>query len=86
VDARRDHQQGRDVDLNKLVGKHKDAVAYALATVVADAETPCEVRVTCPTAVRIFLNGKPLFAREEYHHGAPFDAHVGRGPSRRATT
>jgi hypothetical protein len=70
-------------DLNKLLGKHKDAVAYALATVVADAETPCEVRVTCPTAVRIFLNGQPLFAREEYHHGAAFDAHVGKGTLRK---
>lgn len=66
-------------DLNKLLGKHKDAVAYAQAVIVADAETPCEVRVTSITAVQIFLNGKRLFAREEYHHGAPFDAHVGKG-------
>ena len=27
----------------------------------------------------IFLNGKQLFAREEYHHGNPFDAHAGKG-------
>lgn len=66
-------------DLNKLLGKHKDAVAYAQAVIVADAETPCEIRVTSITAVQIFLNGKLLFAREEYHHGAPFDAHVGKG-------
>jgi hypothetical protein len=66
-------------DLNKLVGKHKNAVAYALAVVVAKAETPCEVRVTSPTSVKIFLNGKEVFGRDEYHHGAPFDAHTGRG-------
>lgn len=66
-------------DLNKLVGKHKNAVAYALAVIVADKETPCEIRVTSITSVKIFLNGKELFGRDEYHHGAPFDANIGRG-------
>lgn len=66
-------------DLNKLLAQHKDAVAYARAVVVAEKETPCEIRVTCATAVQIFLNGKKLFQREEYHHGAPFDGHVGKG-------
>lgn len=66
-------------DLNKLLGKHKDAVGYAFAVVVADKETPVDVRVTSITAVRIVLNGKELYAREEYHHGAPFDASVGKG-------
>ena len=66
-------------DLNKMLDKHKDAVTYARAIVVAGAETPAEIRVTSPTAVQIFLNGKKLFAREEYHHGAPFDANIGKG-------
>lgn len=66
-------------DLNKLLGKHKDAAAYALAVIVADKETPVDVRVTSITAVRVFLNGKELYAREEYHHGAPFDASIGKG-------
>lgn len=72
-------------DLNKLLDKpadlerHTDAVAYAQATVVADKETPCEIRVTCITSMQLFLNGKKLFERDEYHHGAPFDANVGRG-------
>jgi hypothetical protein len=70
-------------DLNALLTKHKDAIAYARAVVVAGAETSAEVRVTCPTAVRIFLNGKELFSREEYHHGTPFDAHVGKGTLRK---
>src|SRR5262249_61524509 len=39
-------------DLNKLLGKHKDAVAYALAVVVAEKDTPCEIRVTSPTSVK----------------------------------
>ncbi len=66
-------------DLNTLLTKHKDAVAYARAVVVAEKEMPGEVRVTCATAVQIFLNGKKLFQREEYHHGTPFDGHTGRG-------
>lgn len=70
-------------DLNKFVGKHKNAVAYSLATVVAEKETPCEVRVTSPTSVKIFLNQKELFGRDEYHHGAPFDGHTGRGTLRK---
>ncbi|VTT97741.1 Uncharacterized protein OS=Planctomyces brasiliensis (strain ATCC 49424 / DSM 5305 / JCM 21570 / NBRC 103401 / IFAM 1448) GN=Plabr_2442 PE=4 SV=1 [Gemmataceae bacterium] len=70
-------------DLNNLLGKHKNAVAYALATVAAEKETPCEVRVTSPTSVKIFLNQTELFGRDEYHHGAPFDGHTGRGTLRK---
>jgi hypothetical protein len=66
-------------DLNKLLGKHKNAVVYALVVLVAEQETPCEIRVTSPTSVKIFLNQKELFGRDEYHHGAAFDANTGRG-------
>lgn len=66
-------------DLNKLLGKHKNAVAYAMAVVVTDADTPCEIRVTSITSVKLFLNGKELAGRDEYHHGAAFDALVGKG-------
>jgi hypothetical protein len=66
-------------DLNKLLGKHKNAVAYALAVVVAEKETPCEIRATSITSVKIFLNQKEIFARDEYHHGDPLDAHIGKG-------
>jgi hypothetical protein len=70
-------------NLNVLVGKHKNAVAYALAVIVAENETPCEIRVTSPTSVKIFLNQKEVFGRDEYHHGDPFDGHVGRGMLRK---
>jgi hypothetical protein len=66
-------------DLNQLLGKHKNAVAYALVVLVAEQDTSCEIRVTSPTSVKIFLNQKELFGRDEYHHGAPLDAHTGRG-------
>ena len=72
-------------DLNRLVEKpadlprHTDAVAYARAVIVSDKETPCEIRITSITSVQVFLNGKKLFERDEYHHGAPFDGNVGKG-------
>ncbi len=66
-------------DFNKILGKHKDAVVLARAILAAESATPCEVRVTSPTSVKIYLNGQLLFGRDEYHHGAYFDAHVGRG-------
>jgi hypothetical protein len=67
------------VDLNALLGKHKDAAAYLLAVVVAEKETPCELRAGSQNAVQIFLNGKKVFEREEYHHGTTMDQHVGKG-------
>jgi hypothetical protein len=76
-------------DLNALVDKpaglerHTYAVAYALAVVVADADTPCDIRVTATTSVQIFLNGKKLYEQDEYHHGSPFDGHGGKGTLRK---
>lgn len=72
-------------DLNKIVPKpddlerYTDSVAYARAVVVAEKETPCDIRVTSITSVQIFLNGKKLYEHDEYHHGAPFDANIGKG-------
>jgi hypothetical protein len=67
------------VDLNKLIGKNKDAVAYLFAVVVAEKETPCELRGGSQNAVQFFLNGKKIFEREEYHAGTTMDQHNGKG-------
>jgi hypothetical protein len=66
------------VDLNKAVGKHPGAVAYAFAAVLSPAERPVQIRVGSENAVQIFLNGRRVFAREEYHHGMRMDQHVAR--------
>jgi hypothetical protein len=29
--------------------------------------------------VQLFLNGQKICERDEYHHGAPFDANIGKG-------
>jgi hypothetical protein len=67
------------VDLNKALGKHMGAVGYAFAVVDSPAERPVEVRASSNNAVKIFLNGKQIFFREEYHHGVRMDQHVGAG-------
>lgn len=67
------------VDLNKALEKYKDAVAYAYTVVESPKEQPVEFRFGCIVAIKLFVNGKELFAREEYHHGDRFDQYVAKG-------
>jgi hypothetical protein len=67
------------VDLNKAIGRHHGAVAYAAVTVDAPNEKPVQIRVGSNNAVKIVLNGSLLLGREEYHHGMRMDQLVGRG-------
>jgi hypothetical protein len=67
------------VDLNKAIGKHMGATAYAFAAVMSPREQPVEIRASSNNAVKIFLNGKQIFFREEYHHGVRMDQHTGAG-------
>lgn len=64
------------VDLNKLLGKHKGAVAYAFAAVESATEQDVEFRVGSIVAVKVFLNGENLFEKEEYHHGMSIDQYI----------
>src|SRR5262249_12492649 len=66
------------VDLNKVIGKLKGTTAYACATVVSPREQQVEVRAGSINAIKVFLNGKQVFSREEYHHGMAMDQHVAR--------
>jgi hypothetical protein len=67
---------GGVVDLNKAVEEKKNLVAYASATVVADADTTLDVRAASANAVKMFVNGKEVYFREEYHSGAYLDQHT----------
>lgn len=64
------------VDLNKGLSKHKDSAAYAFTVVESEADRPVELRFSCICGIKVFLNGKQLYAREEYHHGQRFDQYV----------
>jgi hypothetical protein len=59
------------VDFNKPIGKKKEAIAYALASVTLPAERRAEIRVGCATALKVFLNGKEVLSCAEYYHGMP---------------
>jgi hypothetical protein len=63
-----DHARGI-IDLNNILGKEKGAVAYAYTVIDSPAERPIEIRTGSTNATKVFLNGKQVFAHEEYHHG-----------------
>jgi hypothetical protein len=67
------------VDLNKVIGKEKGVIAYAYAVVDSPTERPVQVRAGSYNAIKIFLNGKEIFARDEYHHGMAVDQHSAAG-------
>jgi hypothetical protein len=64
------------VDLNKALGKHMGAAAYAFAPIVSPNERLVHIRAGSQNAIKIFLNGKQIFFREEYHHGMQMDQHI----------
>jgi hypothetical protein len=71
------------VDLNTALGKNMGAVGYALAEIDSPSERPVELRAGSNNAIKIFLNGKQLFSRDEYHHGLRMDQYVGAGTLRK---
>jgi hypothetical protein len=64
------------VDLNKVLGKKKGAIVYALALVEVPAGRRAELRVGCINALKVFHDGKEVFSCEECHHGAVMDQYV----------
>lgn len=66
------------VDLNKAIGKNMGAAGYAFAEITSPVKQDVEIRAGSNNAVKIFLNGKQLYFREEYHHGYRMDQHVAR--------
>ena len=67
------------VDINKIGGPLHGATYFGFTAVSSPVERPMEVRAGSNNAVRIWLNGKEIYFREEYHHGMEMDQHVGKG-------
>jgi tetratricopeptide (TPR) repeat protein len=67
------------VDLNKAIGKHMGAVAYAAAEFQCPIAQSVELRLGTESANKIWLNGKLLFSAEVYHANGTMDQYVGRG-------
>jgi hypothetical protein len=70
------------VDVNKVFGKKKSAIAYAYTVIDSPAESAVQIRVGTENAVKVFLNGKQIFSRDEYHHGMDMDQHFAAGTLR----
>ena len=66
------------VDFNKIIAPLHGTVGYAHAVVESPTERAVEIRAGSNNAIRIRLNGKEIYFREEYHHGMAMDQHVGK--------
>ena len=61
------------VDIAKSVAPHKGAVMYLATSYEADANRNVEFRFGTPNAWKLWVNGKFLFGRDEYHRGMAID-------------
>ena len=61
------------LDFNKPLGLQKGTVAYATTTFDSATDRDAELRLGCKNAWKVWINGKLLFARDEYHRGQEMD-------------
>lgn len=61
------------LDIAKSVAPHKGAVMYLTTTFDSAAADEVQLRLGTPNAWKIWLNGKLLFGRDEYHRGMAID-------------
>ena len=64
------------VDINEPYGHLKEVVAYAHHTYHAPQARRAEIRLGCKNAWKIWLNGKLVFERDEYHRGMRIDQYT----------
>ena len=61
------------VDFNEPYGALKEVTGYARTTFISTSDRPAELRLGCKNAWKIWLNGKLVFGRDEYHRGMRID-------------
>lgn len=66
------HKYGM-VDFNQPYGKLKDVLAYATTEFYSDRAQSVELRLGGKNSWKVWLNGKLLFARDEYHTSTEID-------------
>lgn len=64
------------VDLNKAVVNAQGVTAYAASTITLDAPRKLQIRFGTPNGWKLWVNGKYIFGREEYHSGENFDQYI----------
>jgi len=75
IDHRTDDPLGK-VDFNKLLGKEKDVLGYALATFDSTTQQKVQFRTTSFNAVKVWLNGKLIDEHNIYHGGSQLDQYA----------
>jgi hypothetical protein len=61
------------VDMNQAYGKLKEVTAYATTDFVSDRPQSLELRLGGKNSWKVWLNGKLLFGRDEYHFDSEID-------------
>ena len=72
MDHTTDNAEGQ-VDLAKLFNNEKGCVVYATAVIRSPSAVPCEVRVGCINAQKVWVNGAEVISNEVYHTGMQID-------------
>lgn len=73
-----DHEFGI-FNIAKTIAPHKGAVMYATTDFESPTARTVEFRLGTPNAWKLWLNGKLLFGRDEYHRGMAIDQYRVRG-------
>ncbi len=63
-------------DIAKSISPYKGAVMYCAADFYSPQKQALEIRLGTPNAWKIWVNGKLLFARNEYHRGMVMDQYT----------
>ena len=61
------------VDIAEQLENHKGSLMYATTTYNSTADQSVEFRLGTPNAWKLWVNGKLVFQREEYHRGTRMD-------------
>jgi hypothetical protein len=61
------------VDIAKEIKNYKGSTMYATADFYSDRKQTVEIRLGTPNSWKLWVNGKLMFAREEYHRGMKLD-------------
>ena len=61
------------INIAEQIENYKGSCMYATTDFFAKSDQPVEIRLGTPNAWKLWLNGRLVFAREEYHRGTRMD-------------
>ena len=65
-----------NVDLNKAIGEHLDAVGYGAAIFDSERDQPAELRLRQQNSAKVWVNGDLVFSQAIGHTGNFFDQYI----------